>query len=316
MGILNVSQRDRGRCEIEERSGRIERIRRGTRDRWLYNIMNSTQLESEYGDCPDCGRENIEFKIWKLGDGSIKRLKYCPDCTAKSQQKIKEQEESARKLAVAAKRREWRENCGIPMKFMNEQFDTFDKSRQKDKYELCLEYADSYPLMDSRKYPSLVLYSESSWGVGKTHLACSIGHHILNRWDGENIGRPVLFISEPDLYLRIQATYNYSTEERHYRESETDIINQLTSVPLLIMDDLGKRKTHDPRFVQRIMFAVIDGRYKDMRPMVLTANLSPQKLAFYLGGGEGDEASFDRLLEMCGGAFVRIEGESFRREIK
>jgi len=298
---------------MEERGRGLKRIGQGDWRRWLYNIMNSTKLESEYGDCPDCGRENVEFEIWRLRDGSIKKLKDCPDCKIRIKQKIDQQEEVARKLAIATKRREWRENCGVPHKFMTEQFDTFDKSRQPDKYETCLKYADSYPLLDSRKYPSLVLYSEQSWGVGKTHLACSIAHHILSRWDGENIGQPVLFISEPDLYLRIQATYNYSAEEKHYRESETDIINHLVRVPLLIMDDVGKRRTHDHRFVQRVMFSVIDGRYKDMRPMVLTANLSPQKLAVYLGGGQGDEASFDRLLEMCGGEFINIEGESYRR---
>ncbi len=299
---------------MEERSGKIEHIGRGTHSKGLYNLLHSVQLESEYGDCPDCGRENIEFKRWRLGDGSIKKLKYCPDCKEKLDKQLAQQEEAARQLEIATKRREWRAACGIPHKFMTEQFDTFDKSRQPDKYDLCLKYADSYPLGDSRKYPSLVLYSEQSWGVGKTHLVCSIAHQILNRWDGENIGRPVLFISEPDLYLRIQATYNYSPEERHYRESETDIINQLTRVPLLIMDDVGKRRTHDPRFVQRVMFSIIDGRYKDMRPMVLTANLSPNQLATYLGGGQVDEASFDRLMEMCGGEFIRIEGESYRRK--
>ena len=298
---------------MEERSGSFEHIGQGNYRGGIYNLLHSTKLESEYGDCPVCGRENIEFKIWRLLDGTIRKIKQCPDCQKKYAEDEAAKEEAARKLVIAAKRKEWRENCGIPHKFMTEQFDTFDKSRQPDKYELCLKYAESYPLIDSRGYPSLVLYSEQSWGVGKTHLVCSIAHHILNRWDGEDIGRPVLFISEPDLYLRIQATYNYSPEERYYRESETDIINQLTRVPLLIMDDVGKRRTHDPRFVQRVMFAVIDGRYKDMRPMVMTANLSPQKLAVYLGGGQGDEASFDRLMEMVGGEFIRMEGESFRR---
>ena len=261
-----------------------------------------------------CKKEYEAEIITVLGVRILRGAGYCQDCARKLYEEELAKEEAARKLGIATGRREWREKCGIPHKFMTEQFGTFDKSRQTDKYKLCLKYADSYPLMDSRGYLSLILYSEESWGIGKTHLVCSIAHHILNRWDGENIGCPVLFISEPDLYLRIQATYNYSQEEKYYRESETDIINQLTRVPLLIMDDVGKRRTHDARFVQRVMFSVIDGRYKNMRPVVLTANLSPQKLAVYLGGGQGDEASFDRLLEMASNQFIRMEGESYRRK--
>ena len=64
--------------------------------------------------------------------------------------------------------------------------------------------------------------------------------------------------------------------------------------------------------MQRVLFSIIDGRYKAMRPMVVTANLSPEGLKLYLGGG-GDEASFDRLWEMVKGKFIKIEGESYRR---
>jgi len=299
---------------IEERSGRIERIGRGTHNRWLYNIMNSTQLESEYGDCPVCGKENIEFKIWKLGDGSIKRLKYCPDCIAVGRKQIEQQEESARKLAVAAKRRELRENCGIPYKFMNEQFETFEQPRQQKAYFKCYEYADGFPLTNSRGYNSLVLFSANSWGTGKTHLACSIAHHILNRWDGENVPCPVYYTSEYDIFATIQETFNYSFEEKRYRESETDIIRRLTYAPLLIIDDMGKEKRSDPKFVQRTLFKIIDGRYNESRPIVITANLSPAQLKNYLGAGGGDEASFERLWEMTGGEFFNMEGDSYRRK--
>ena len=96
-------------------------------------------------------------------------------------------------------------------------------------------------------YHSLVLYSDHSWGVGKTHLACSIGHRILDRWQGERVGRSlVLFVSEPDIYTRIQATYGHPLEERYRHETEADIIRQLTSASLLIIDDVGKRRVARP----------------------------------------------------------------------
>ena len=202
---------------------------------------------------------------------------------------------------------------------MNEDFFTFKKGKQDKAFQKCWNYAENFPLAAPQGYPSLVLFSERSWGVGKTHLVCALGHRLLDRWKGEKIGRPIIkFISEPDLYLQIQATYNYSPEDRLHRESEASIIQSLLQPCLLIIDDVGKRKVQDGRFVQRIMFAIIDGRYKAMLPIVLTANLGQNGLKAYLGGGE-DEASFDRLIEMCGGKsgkaikFFRLEGPSYRR---
>ncbi len=267
--------------------------------------------------CRGC-HEEYEAKISSLmGVQYVIGVGYCPKCQKKRVKEEKEREEAERQAEIAKTRLQWRQNCGIPLKFMNEEFGTFDKSRQVKAYEKCLAYAKNFPLTGYRGYPSLLLYSDKSWGIGKSHLACSIGHNILNRWNGEDIVCPIHFTTEPDLLMRIYATYNYTLEEKQYRESETDIINRLISVPLLILDDIGKRRTHDPRFVQRIMFALIDGRYRAMKPMVITANLTPERLKVYLGGGQGDEASYDRLLEMCGGGkglkFFCLEGESYRR---
>ena len=242
---------------------------------------------------------------------------YCPDCRKKY--KPSEPVEETAPERVARQRRMMRLSCGIPPKFMTEDFSTFEMGRQDKAFKKCWEYAEDFPITIPQGYHSLVLYSDHSWGVGKTHLACSIGHRILDRWQGERVGRSlVLFVSEPDIYTRIQATYGHPLEERYRQETEADIIRQFTSAGLLIIDDVGKRQVADPRFVQRTMFSIIDGRYKAMLPVVLTANLNQGQLKSYLGGGE-DEASFDRLTEMCGGRsgkgvkFFQLEGESYRR---
>jgi len=157
----------------------------------------------------------------------------------------------------------------------------------------------------------MVMFSSDVWGIGKTHLACSIGNRILERWKGEDITCPVLFVSEPSLYARIQATYNYGADEKKYLESEDDIINRMIWTPLLILDDIGKEQRSDPRFVQRTLFRIIDGRYNNLRPVVMTTNKEPGELKRYLS--EKDEASFDRIWEMCGGVFLKLEGKSYRR---
>lgn len=275
-------------------------------------------IKTETRNCIDCGNEYEANIAQVLGHSLVLGAGRCKDCRAGLLKEEQDKEKVAQQATIAHKRREWRFNCGIPLRFMEQEFGTFKKERQPKAYEKCLIYAKEYPLADPKFYHSLLLYSNESWGVGKSHLACSIAHHILNKWRGEDIVCPILFTTEPDVLMEIQATYNYSPDERLYRECESDIINRLIRVPLLILDDVGKRRTQDPRFVQRVMFAIIDGRYRAMKPMVLTTNLSPEKLKVYLGGGIGDEASFDRLIEMCGGAkslkFFQLDGESYRRK--
>ena len=247
---------------------------------------------------------------------------YCPDCRDKVIKVEEEQVEMARQAGIVSKRRKWRESSGIPTLFMGKDFSSFDQALQPTAFERAAGFAKEYPLTSPRGYGSLLLYSEGTWGVGKTHLACGIIHHILGRWAGEEISNPCHFVTEPDLFRSIQATYNYSSDEKIFRDSEDDIYRRLTRVPLLVIDDIGKEQRQDPRqrgstsdFVQRVLFAIIDGRYKNTLPLVLTSNLGPEKLEAYLGGVGTNEASFDRITEMTGGEFFRLTGESFRRKV-
>ncbi len=273
--------------------------------------------------CSECkttyqaNRYRLFDRIHILGGGK------CPACREKERLAIEAQEQATRSLEIAGIRARYRRTCGIPEKFQPEEFGTFklDKtnSQIRKAYELARQYASEFPEGDNcRGYSSLVLYSTNSWGVGKTHLACSIAHTILNRWQGSPNRCPVLVVSEPELMDRITATYNYTPEEKQIREGESDIIARLLHVPLLVLDDVGKRQVHDPRFVRRVLFAIIDGRYKALLPLVITTNLdvNPDKqrsLAAYLGGEE-DQASIDRLIEMTGEyyAFTRMDGPSYR----
>lgn len=239
----------------------------------------------------------------------------CPKCRAEARAELDKKEETERQLAIARQRRLWRRTSGIPVKYQEHGFGTFESSRQIKAYERCLKYADNYPITKPRGYPSLIMFGD--WGTGKTHLACSIAHQVINRWDGEGIGGcPVRYITEPDLFMAIRATYNYSMEERLSKPSEDAIFRELTTVDLLILDDVGKEEVADPKFVQRTLFKLINGRYERCLPVVITANLDEHGLRRHLGGDRNNEASFDRLIEMIGGPMLKMVGESYRRNKK
>ena len=138
---------------------------------------------------------------------------------------------------------------------------------------------------------------------------------VMSPYGYELESRPptVRWVSEPQLFSKIEASFNYTAEDKLILPNKDDIINDLIFADLLILDDVGKEKRQDPRFVQRTLFAIINGRYDRDYPMVITANLKPSLLTGHLGTGGTDEASYDRWVEMCQNERVPIDGESYRR---
>ncbi|MDD5081742.1 MAG: ATP-binding protein [Dehalococcoidales bacterium] len=263
--------------------------------------------------CQDCGEEFAAAASNLMGV-PIPVRKCCDRCATERIFREHQAVEELRQAEIARTRRRFRETCGIPPIFQAAEFGTFERERQARAYDRCREYAQGFDLVKPQGYNSLVMFSERAWGVGKSHLACAIINHILNNWGGYPVTRPALFVSEPDLFRRIQATYNVPREDRDWRETEDDVMRELTTVPLLVIDDLGKEERSDPRFVQRTLFAIINGRYNNLLPIVLTANLGEHGLQRYLGAGRENEASFDRLVAMTKGEFISMTGKSYRRK--
>lgn len=276
--------------------------------------MSRNDTEIRKTKCSVCGIEYDETIATVLGSRFSLGGGKCDVCRKRLRKEEDEREEAARLLEIATKRREIREASGMPPKFINAEFGTFEKERQPKAYKKCLEYAEGYSLENYRGYHSLALFSESSWGVGKTHLACAVANHIINKWDGKPWARPVFFTNEPDYFRRIRATYNFSAEQKATRQTEEEITNELKYAPFLILDDVGKEDVADPRFVQRHLYNIIEYRYSHELPMILTANGSVNELMSHLGGSRSNDASFDRLVEMVKGKFIQMDGESYRRK--
>ena len=250
-------------------------------------------------------REAMGIKMLK-GDG------HCIKCSQAIWEEAEAKDKAAIEQDIMNRRAKCINHSGIPTKFRSENFETFDKGWQDKALKYCLKYAGDFPLKERPiDYPSLYLWSAKTWGVGKTHLSCAIANVIFKRWTGtEGKGCPrIFFVSEPDFFRQIQATYSFSREEAQTRDSEAKIMSDLTNCDLLLLDDVGKERRFRPDFVQRTLFGLIDGRYKLQLPMILTANLNADGLKAHLG-----EASFDRLCEMIGGKSVCMDGKSYRRE--
>jgi DNA replication protein DnaC len=299
-------------------------------DKWLpemksrqgSRLSNKMAYQSilQYHVCKECHSE-YDATVTYFPEGSLvsswsnNRSGLCPTCRKKQSATIDAEENGKAKGERDDRRERWRQSCGIPHKYLFKGFQQFDKSWQPRAFAIVKEYAENFPIAEPEGYKSLVLYSVKSWGTGKTHLACSVAHHILSRWNGETGICPVAFVSEPVLFKTIRETYSYSPMEKGTHSSESDIVNSLIRVPLLILDDLGKEDVADLRFVQRTLFAIIDGRYNLDLPVMVTANLDDAGLRTHLGGASENEASFNRLMEMCKNIMIRMDGASYRNKL-
>ena len=148
-------------------------------------------------------------------------------------------------------------------------------------------------------------------GTGKTTLAMIVSAAALDA------GHTVAIYSLPRLL-------NLIRDEIGTENSLLDLLDRLSGVDLLHIDDLGAQHTTPWRLEQ--LYSIVDARYQAGRPIIATTNLMPEALAEQMGrqilktvtedgGGQKTEETREvsndasevvgqrivsRLVEMCG----------------
>jgi DNA replication protein DnaC len=117
-------------------------------------------------------------------------------------------------------------------------------------------------------------------GTGKTTLAMLVSKAALEA------GRSVAIYSLPRLLNEIRDTYR---AER----SHVVLLDRLTAVDLLHIDDVGAERSND--WVLEELYSIVNARYEDQRSMLITTNiLDRQQLCEQI-----HERTVSRLTEMC-----------------
>ena len=139
--------------------------------------------------------------------------------------------------------------------------------------------------------PLLLLYGKP--GLGKSHLSISIG------WAYLLTGRSVVYYQAEELLDALRRGYKVwqAKEPREYSPDSYDsILNYVKAVSLFILDDLGAQK--ETEWAVAKLDEIVDYRYRQSLPMVITANTL-----------DVPERILDRMKE---GRVVRLRGDSFR----
>jgi DNA replication protein DnaC len=117
------------------------------------------------------------------------------------------------------------------------------------------------------------LYFFGEIGSGKTSLAMCVAKEVLRE------RRSLAVFSGPELLARIGATY-----EDRSQDTYLGLLDLLGSVDFLVLEDLAVAKQNEWRLEQ--LYAVINRRYEDRRPMLVTADVgNPEALGEHIGHG-------------------------------
>jgi DNA replication protein DnaC len=117
-------------------------------------------------------------------------------------------------------------------------------------------------------------------GTGKTTLAMLVSASALKA------GRSVAIYSLPRLLNEIRETHRAD-------RSHVDLLDRLTSVDLLHIDDVGAERTTD--WVLEELYSIVNARYEDERSMVITTNILDREALCE----QISERTVSRLTEMC-----------------
>jgi DNA replication protein DnaC len=134
--------------------------------------------------------------------------------------------------------------------------------------------------IDERLDAGRGLWFMGSVGTGKTTLAMLVSKAALKA------GRSVAIYSLPRLLNEIRDTHR---AER----SHVDLLDRLTSVDLLHIDDVGAERTTD--WVLEELYSIVNARYEDQRSMVITTNILDREALCE----QISERTVSRLTEMC-----------------
>lgn len=128
-------------------------------------------------------------------------------------------------------------------------------------------------------------------GTGKTYTACEIANALIDK------GYPVLVTN----FARILNTLQGTFEKQEY-------IDGFNNYQLLVIDDLGIER--DTAYAKEQVFNIIDSRYRSGLPMIITTNLTMEKIK----NPEDIENRriYDRILERC--FPIEVDGGSRRRK--
>jgi len=237
-------------------------------------------------NCPQHG--DFEVKYIKFTAGKVMETRQCSKCiTERDQQakseKKKKDDEAARMAALNR-----RVKAGISKRNLYKTFEDYQCNTEAQAYakQIGQSFVSNFPSDQN-------ILMLGSVGTGKTLLACAIIEELIPY-------HRCLIIKVMDIVRAIKDTWRRDSDK-----SETQLIERLINIDLLVIDEIGTQFGSDTE--KLFIFDIIDGRYQEMKPTILISNLDVDGVKDAIG-----ERCIDRLRE-GDGKMIAFDWESKRK---
>lgn len=177
-------------------------------------------------------------------------------------------------------------------RFRDRTFASFDAKRDMTAFRACSNYANNTNLMSDKRNGLIIA---GGYGSGKTHLAAAISKVLIDR------GIEVLFGTSISHLESIRNDFENTGINRYEA--------RMKSVPMLVIDDLGKEKKTD--WTKQVLFDVVNYRYEHKLPLIVTTNLVDGDGDFGALANHVEGAVWSRFCEMCN--IVNTNGRDYRQ---
>ncbi len=181
----------------------------------------------------------------------------------------------------------------VPRRFQKKRLEDFDPTYQKGAWKIACRYVEQFEAIRGENKNGLCFIGPP--GTGKSHLAYGILNSLLAK------GVPGVCGSVPEIMdlLRPQTGPGQEAQER---------LELLKTLDVVILDDLGAERNTE--WVTERLYVIINARYNDMLPTIITSNLELEELEKLPGW----ERITSRLFEMC--HVVTVDGPDYRKGVK
>lgn len=204
-------------------------------------------------------------------------LSVCPECARVLQEQEQAKKDELRRLANAREREQQVADAAIPARFRGRTLASFkaESPEQIKALRVATSYVANWP--ESCSKGNWLVFSGLP-GTGKSHLAIAILQALMPA----HVGR---YMTCLELIQNIRATWRKDSIQ-----SETEFLEYLTRLPLLVVDEIGVQ--YGTESEQHHLFDVLDRRYREMRPTILLTNQDKDGFRAFVG-----DRVYDRMTE-------------------
>jgi DNA replication protein DnaC len=173
---------------------------------------------------------------------------------------------------------------GVPEKYQNESFASY-KMESNPQLEVVKKLREYESDLTAGKFRTICMLG--TFGVGKTHLACSLLHSMCRKVRCQMSGFDCFYSVHYVLSDVIREEYE-AAKRFDSREMQNEVIERYGNYDILAIDEIGISLKSE--IDKEDLYRIINARYEQHKSTILISNMDKVKFESYVGG-----AAVDRL---------------------